>query len=79
MTPASLTAWLTRHDLNKSEAASFLGIARTTLDRYLSGKTAIPHVVRLACNSLDLIAQMDALKQHAKDLRASLDRFEDRE
>jgi transcriptional regulator with XRE-family HTH domain len=52
MTPQTLSAWMTRLGLNKSEAASALGIARTTLDRYLSGKTAIPKVVDLACEAV---------------------------
>jgi transcriptional regulator with XRE-family HTH domain len=52
MTPASLTAWMARLRLNKSEAASALGIARSTLDRYLSGETAIPPVVALACAAI---------------------------
>lgn len=49
MTPASLTAWMTRLHFNKSQACRELGIARTTLDRYLDGSTAIPKVVELAC------------------------------
>jgi transcriptional regulator with XRE-family HTH domain len=53
MTSSTLTAWMTRLGLNKSEAASALGIARTTLDRYLSGRTAIPKVVELACIGLE--------------------------
>lgn len=52
MTPSSLTAWITRLGYNKSEAAEALGIARSTLDRYLSGKTAIPKVVELACEAV---------------------------
>jgi transcriptional regulator with XRE-family HTH domain len=49
MTPASLTAWMTRLKLNKSEAASALGLARSTLDRYLAGSVAIPPYIGLAC------------------------------
>ena len=49
MTPQSLTAWMTRLRLNKSEAASSLGIARTTLDRYLDGSVRIPLYIGLAC------------------------------
>lgn len=49
MTPASLAAWMARQKLNKVETASTLGIARSTLDRYLSGETAIPPVVAIAC------------------------------
>jgi transcriptional regulator with XRE-family HTH domain len=52
MTPATLTAWMTRLGYNKSEAAEALGIARSTLDRYLSGRTAIPKVVELACSAV---------------------------
>ncbi len=48
MTPASLTAWMTRLGLNKSEAASTLGIARSTLDRYLDGSVRIPRYIALA-------------------------------
>ena len=49
MTPASLTAWMTRQNLNKVEACASLGIARTTLDRYLDGSTRIPLYIALAC------------------------------
>jgi DNA-binding transcriptional regulator YdaS (Cro superfamily) len=40
---------MARQNLNKVETAATLGIARSTLDRYLSGATAIPPVVALAC------------------------------
>lgn len=49
MTPASLTAWMARLHLNKVQACKELGIARTTLDRYLDGSTAIPLYIALAC------------------------------
>ncbi len=49
MTPASLTAWMTRQNLNKVEACASLGIARTTLDRYLAGSVVIPRYIALAC------------------------------
>ena len=48
MTPASLTAWMTRLRLNKSEAAASLGIARSTLDRYIDGSVKIPLYIALA-------------------------------
>ncbi len=37
---------------NKSEAASALGIARSTLDRYLAGDVAIPKSIALACAAI---------------------------
>jgi len=40
---------MTRLGLNKVEAASALGIARSTLDRYLAGSVAIPKSIALAC------------------------------
>jgi plasmid maintenance system antidote protein VapI len=49
MTPASFSAWMNRLKLNKSEAASALGIARSTLDRYLAGSVPIPQSIALAC------------------------------
>jgi len=49
MTPASLTAWMNRLGYNQTEAASALGIARSTLDRYLDGSVRIPHSIALAC------------------------------
>ncbi len=53
MTPATLTAWMNRLGLNKAQAASALGIARSTLDRYLSGSKPIPKLVELACSALE--------------------------
>jgi hypothetical protein len=61
MTPSTLTAWMTRLEYNKSEAAEALGIARTTLDRYLAGSVAIPRVVELACEAVWLRGERDAL------------------
>ena len=53
MTPTTLTAWMTRLRLNKSEAASSLGIARSTLDRYLDGSVKVPPSIALACAALE--------------------------
>ena len=52
MTPQSLSAWMVRLHWDKQTAAARLGIARSTLDRYLSGGAPIPKVVALACAAL---------------------------
>lgn len=52
MTPASLTAWMDRLHLNKVEASTSLGIARSTLDRYLDGSVRIPQSIALACAAI---------------------------
>lgn len=52
MSPASLQAWMDRLHFKKSKAADELGIARTTLDRYLEGDAPIPKVVALACAAI---------------------------
>ena len=52
MTPTSLTAWMDRLHFNKTQAALELGIARSTLDRYLDGSVKIPRVVELVCKQI---------------------------
>lgn len=52
MTPASLAAWMDRLHFNKSEAALQLGIARSTLDRYLDGSVRVPRYIALACAAI---------------------------
>jgi len=52
MTPSTLTTWMRRLGYNKVQAAEALGIARTTLDRYLDGRQAIPRTIALACAAL---------------------------
>ena len=53
MTAADLTTWMTAHRYNKSQLADALGIARSTLDRYLDGSVDVPKVVRLALKALE--------------------------
>lgn len=52
MTPDSLAAWMTRLHLTKTQAASSLGLARSTLDRYLDGSVKIPPYIALACAAI---------------------------
>jgi predicted transcriptional regulator len=52
MTPTALAAWMTRLHFNKVRAASELGIARSTLDRYLDGSVSIPQSIALACAAI---------------------------
>ena len=54
MTPETLTAFMARQSLNKKETAEALGIARTTLDGYLSGRHPIPRLVALGCAALSM-------------------------
>lgn len=56
MTPTDLKFWMVNTRRNKALASAHLGIARTTLNRYLSGKTPIPRLLELAVkNELELI------------------------
>jgi hypothetical protein len=52
MTPATLSAWMTRLHLNKVQAANALGLARNTLDGYLAGRVRIPRYIALACSAI---------------------------
>lgn len=52
VTPTTLTAWMQRLGFNKVQAAKALGISRSALDGYLSGKYPIPKLVALACAAL---------------------------
>lgn len=74
MTPAALTAWMQRLGLNRAEAASALGIARTTLDRYLDGRQAIPKVVALACSGISKQRLIDELQRQLDFMRKHEDR-----
>jgi transcriptional regulator with XRE-family HTH domain len=52
MTPVELHAWMDGLLWDKKTAAARLGIARSTLDRYLNGQKPIPRLVALACAAL---------------------------
>lgn len=52
MTPASLQAWMTRLGLNRTEAASALGISRNSLQAYLEGRAPVPRTVALAAGAI---------------------------
>jgi plasmid maintenance system antidote protein VapI len=52
MTPQSLQSWMDRLGLNRTGAASALGISRNTLQAYLEGKYPIPHYIGLACAAI---------------------------
>ncbi len=52
MKPESLQAWMDRLHFNKVQASAALGIARSTLDRYLDGSVTIPKSIALACAAI---------------------------
>ena len=52
MNPISLTAWRNRLGLNKTEAASALGLSRNAYAGYETGITRIPLYIALACAAL---------------------------
>jgi hypothetical protein len=43
---------MARLHFNKTKASAELGIARTTLDRYLDGSVTIPRYIALACAAI---------------------------
>jgi hypothetical protein len=53
MTPKQFEKWMIRNEFTKLEVFRRTGIARTTVDRYLSGATKIPRVVALACAAIE--------------------------
>lgn len=52
MSPRDLEKWMRGLGLNQTGAAASLGIARSTLDRYLDGSSEIPLAVALACQAV---------------------------
>jgi transcriptional regulator with XRE-family HTH domain len=52
MTAAEFKAWMDINHLTKSQAATRLGLARSTLDRYLDGVSVIPKYISLACETI---------------------------
>lgn len=76
MKPRDLAQWADDLGLNKSGVAASLGIARTTLDRYLSGETPIPRVVSLACAAVSAGLQPYHLLEHLSATGAARPRRE---
>ena len=54
MTPKELKDWMLKHNFSKAKAARNVGVARTTLDRYLAGAVPIPKLFELACEGFDI-------------------------
>ena len=55
-----LRNWMDKLLWDKQTAAARLGIARTTLNRYLDGEQPIPRVVELACYALSELPEKSA-------------------
>lgn len=62
MTPASLTAWRARLNLNKSKASLALGLSRNALIGYENGSKKIPRYVELATYALEHCPEIAALE-----------------
>lgn len=60
MTPQALADWMMAHGFHKFAAAEALGLSRTSIDRYLIGKSYIPKVVALACSGFDFVEILPA-------------------
>ena len=53
MTPLDLRAWRKRLGITRAAAAQLLGMSARGLAHYEDGDRPIPHVVDLACESLE--------------------------
>jgi DNA-binding XRE family transcriptional regulator len=52
VTAADIRAWRARLHITQAAAAELLGINRATLNRYETGKQAVPVAIALACAEL---------------------------
>lgn len=73
MTPTDFADWMKRHGMNPNQAAAYLGIDRTTVDRYADEELEIPLRIALAAAALDplKVYRLTPLDTSHNDWRAS--------
>ena len=54
MTAPEFTEWMERHKLSVRKVSAMFDIAPGTVQRYRSGRTAVPRLVVIACAYYDL-------------------------
>src|SRR4029077_7148760 len=62
MTSGEFIAWCRRHDVNYRNCSERIDIHRRTYFRYVAGTQAIPYMLVMLCNALDLIHDYESVK-----------------
>jgi transcriptional regulator with XRE-family HTH domain len=71
----NITTWRENLGLSHRAAAARLGIARSTLWRYETGRITTPQVVLHACEGIELLCRISAGNFDPRKLTSEIDAF----